>query len=578
MPLTLHKGSGTRRGGTAASISVAALALAFALGCDSPARCTSNQQCGTGYACQKNQCTSIVSGRQLGVEIQPASDSLYARTERPNVPFLGAPVDLYLDGTALVSATVEPAMLPTMYSSDAHVQVTIPSRLPGRAAQQIMTEMAMNQFMFGVGSSRIDTATATFLFTPGSTNSQNQPPIPLSVDKLEPTLDFVFPPDDEMTVIHGQLVDDQNNPLAGYLARAWYQGLQGQQVSNTFPTMADGTFALLIPPLAVPATNDAITITLTPPGRTVASGSGTQTTTTVVDLPQFVSAPVSLSLLAQQAAPPVFVLPAFVPATTQAFTVVADGAPQSGVSMRFMMNVPLAGGGSAYFQASGMSDSYGIVTVPLVPGTPVQPVSYQVMIQGRDATFNYASQCIPALPLNLDAIGNLPTPTSFTLMPKVQLSGTVSDSMSAPAVNALVTATQISGVTDCGVSATPPPAASSKAGSGGEYKLQLDPGMYRIEVDPPPSAMVNYPRTVLDGTEAVEVSGALVRNISLPGGNVAMGTVYAPDGTPVPMASVEIFETFCKEAPCGAVQPPVSLAQVTTDALGNFQTVLPALP
>lgn len=559
---------------------VATLALVFALGCDSKSRCSTNDQCGTGFACQQGQCISIVNGRTLGVEILPPSDSVLARTEYPSVTFLGESVPLAVDATTFVSAIVEPVMAPTMYSSDAHVQVTIPSRMPGRAAQQITTEMAMNQFMFGVGTSRLGTVTPTFLFTPGSTSSQSQPPVLLSAP-LAQTLDFTFPSNDQMTVVHGQLVNDQNNPLTGYLVRAVYGGLQGQQVSNTFPVLSDGTFALLIPPDAVPTANDAITLTMTPPAKTLPSASNQQTTTTIVDLPQFVSSPASLKVLAAQTVAPVYVLPSFIPATAQlpfTFTVLADDQPQSGVSVRFTMNAPLATGGNAYFQASATSDSGGSVSVPLVPGSADKPVTYQVMIQGRDTTFNYASQCVPALAINLDANGALPPPTTFTLTRKVQLSGTVSDSMSAPAVNAQVVATQNSGVTDCGADATPPPTVSSKTGSGGYYSLSLDPGTYRIEVDPPPSSMVNYPRTVLDGTNAVTLSGALVHNIPLPEGNVAMGVVTASDGTPVSMASVEIFEVFCREANCGAVQPPLSLAQVTTDDMGNFQTVLPALP
>jgi len=556
------------------------LVFACASACGSKSRCENDQQCASGFVCQQNQCISIVNGRTLGVEILPPTESLLAKTERPNVPFLGDSVNLLLDATAFVSGTVTTSSPPTMYSTDAHVQVTIPSRLPGRADQQVTTEMAMNQFMFGVGSSRLDTVTATFLFTPGSTNAQNQPPIPLSAT-LEQHLEFAFPLGEEMTVVRGQLLDDQNMPLAGYLARALYQGPQGQQVSNTSATMSDGTFALLIPPNAVRATNDAITVTLMPPGKPVPASSNTQATT-MVDRPQFVSNPVSLKSLTTQATPLVYVMPAFIPAITPppfSFTVLADGQPQSGVSVRFTMNVPLATGGNAFFQASTTSDSAGMVSVPLVPGSVTQPISYQVMIQGRDAMFAYASQCVPALPFNLDIAGNLPPPVTFALTSKVMLSGTVSDSMSAPAANAQVTAMQLAGVTACGTDATAPPAVSTKAGSGGEYKLNLDPGTYRIEVDPPASSMVTYPRTVLDGANAVTVSAALVRNIPLPAGNVAMGVVLAPDNvTPVPMASVEIFEVFCREANCGAVQPPVSLALVTTDAMGKFQTVLPAPP
>lgn len=546
--------------------------LGATLGCDSSRRCSDDEQCPTGFACRQNQCLSIVSGRTLGVEILPPSDSMWAETEYPNLTFEGTRQPLYLDTTTQVSGLVDPGTAPMQYSADAHVQVTIQSRLPGRSDLQIGTEMAMNQFKFGVGTSRLNTIMASFLFTPGATNATNQPPIPITLP-LTPTLQFTFPDKSKMTVLHGQLVDDQGNALAGYLARA-YQGTAGQQqVSNTFPTMADGTFALLIPLGAVPYPDDTITLTLTPPANP---------TTMLVDLPQFQSNPVSLKTLSDETmtAPHVYTLPAFVSASSQVpftFTALADDKPQSGVSMRFTMSVPVSADGNAYFQASATSNSDGIASVPLVPGTVDRPVAYQVMVQGRDTAFAYASLCVPALPFNVDAAGTLPVTAPFTLKQKVQLSGTISDSKSAPAVGATVTVTQTLGVTDCGAAATPPPIVSATTGSGGDYKVMLDPGTYRLEVDPPPASMVTYPRTILDGANAIAVGTALVHNITLPEGNVAMGTVYAPDQvTPVPGVSVEIFEVFCRQASCGATQPPVSLGLVQTDMMGNFQTILPA--
>lgn len=554
----------------------AALLLGFCLGaglllaCGSRNQCSDGTGCPSGFACQNDQCVAVVSGQLLAVEIVPPTSSTAAPTELPAVTFQGDGVSLTADATATISGMVQPQTTSTLpYSTEAHVVVTLPSRIPGRPALQVATpEMVMNKFTFGLGSSRVDTVVGTFDFLPGTASSQSQPPIPLTA-MIEPYLSFTFPAKDEMTVIRGQLVDDQGRPLGGYLARA-FSVAQGAQISNTLPTSAvDGSFGLLIPPGAVPAGSDAVTLTLTPPADTALSPP-------VVDLPQFVSVQTSLAQLAAetQVAPHVYVLPAFAPSSAQpqfSFLVLGDdGQPKSGLTIQFVMTTAVSADGSAKFQASATSDGSGMVKVSLVAGTPTNPLSYEAIVQApSDGSSGSGVQCIPALPIFVDPTGGLSPPITITLAPKVQLSGTISDSLSAPAVGATVKAMRTSGMAGCPDAMSP--AVSTTSGSGGDYRLLVDPGTYTIDVDPPPKA--TYPRVTLDG---VTVSTALVRNIMLPEGQVAMGTVLGPDGAPIAGASVELFKSFCKEAACGATQPPVSLAKVQTDAQGGFQAVVPA--
>lgn len=550
--------------------------------CNSKDKCSDG--CATGFVCKDDKCIPISSGRALGFDINPPTDSMSARTELPMVTSTGDPVMVVLDSNVAIMGTVvpQPMMAPQVmaqqmttqlkYSSEAHVAVSIPSSIPGRADLQITTDMASNAFMFTVGSSRaMPGVPAVLTFTPGATASQSQPPIPIQVTQLQPVLMVDFPTIDEILVIRGQLVDPQGIGLFGYVARAFYKGVQ---VSNGSPTSSDGTFGLLIPQNAVANGGaDNITLTMTPPPNQAVSPPA-------VDLPQFRSIEVQAKELALETAvqPQSYTLPVFAPAMNQPpfqFLVIANGQPQKGVSVTFTMNQPIAPNGSAYFQTSSVSDASGIVSVYLVAGTTDQPISYQVMVQGpADATFGYASQCNPALPISLDASGNPPLPAvTFTLAPRVQLSGTVSDAMAAPAVDATVTATQTGGVTDCGVDATAPQPFSTTSGSGGDYKMLVDPGSYTIDVDPPP--MASWPRVTLSGTDAVTLTAAMVRNITLPAGQFVEGYVYAPDGAAIPTANVEIFDVFCKEAPCGAVQAPVSLAKMQTDPTGKFQAVIP---
>jgi len=495
----------------------------------------------------------------------------------------GTAIQVVLDSNVSIMGTVtQPTIVgtdnqPTMeYSSEAHVTVTVPSKIPGRADLQITTDMASNMFMFAVGSSRVMPGVpAKFTFTPGSSlmTNQTQPPIPLSVDQLMPMLSLNFPDRSQMMLIIGRLVDDQLQPLANYTTRAFYNDAQ---ISNVSPTGTDGSFTLLIPPLAV-ANNgvDNITIVMAPP-------QDLNVTPPANELPQFRSNPVQAKELSLETAvqPHQYTLPAFLPTTAQPpfpFIVMANDQPQAGVTVTFTMSQPVSPDGAAYFQASGVSDASGAVNVPLVLNPATASATYQVMIQGpADSTFGYAFQCIPALTVGLDPSGEPPAPFTFVLTPKVQLSGTISDSMAAPAVGARVTATQTSGVTACGTAATAPKPVQATSGKGGDYNMMVDPGSYQLDVDPPTSPMASWPRVTLSGPDnGVTLTGDMVRNITLPAPQFIEGYVDAPDGTPVPMADVQILEVFCREANCGPTQAPVTLAQVKTDASGTFQAVIP---
>jgi len=388
-----------------------------------------------------------------------------------------------------------------------------------------------------------------------------------------PMVTLDFPDRSQMIVIIGKLLDDQLQPLVNYATRAFYGDAQ---VSNVSLTGYDGTFTLLIPPPALPNSGvDNITITMVPP-------QDLTVTPPANELPQFRSNPVQARELSMETAvePHVYTLPAFLPTTAQApfdFVVMANGQPQEGVSVQFTMNQAVTPDGVAYFQASGVSDANGVVHVPLVLNPATASATYQVMIQGpADSSFGYASQCSPAKTIGLDANGGSPAPFTFVLTPKVQLSGTISDNMAAPAVGARVTATQTGGVTDCGAAATAPKPVQVISGPGGEYTMKVDPGTYTLDVDQPSNSMVRWPRVTLSGGDAVTLSNAMVRNIALPAAQFLEGFVYGPDGaTPVPMADVQILEVFCREANCGPTQAPVSLAQVKTDAMGMYQAVIP---
>jgi len=127
--------------------------------------CMVNADCsGSGNdVCVMGKCQPPASGRVVAFSLTPPGSSRAAPTELSNYVLAGQPVTLVLDDKATVSATVMSEA--TFFPREAHVQVTIPSRIPGQEALQLGTEMANNMFTFSLAQARIGMDTmASFLF------------------------------------------------------------------------------------------------------------------------------------------------------------------------------------------------------------------------------------------------------------------------------------------------------------------------------------------------------------------------------------------------------------------------------
>jgi len=109
--------------------------------------------------------------------------------------------------------------------------------------------------------------------------------------------------------------------------------------------------------------------------------------------------------------------------------------------------------------------------------------------------------------------------------------------------------------------------------ASGKYTLMVEPGSYRVDVEP--SASSPWPRLTEDGDLAVVVLQDTVHPIALPAGEVVEGTVTASDqSTPMPGASVTVFDVSCRSVPCEGTMSPSVLAKGITDMTGTFRLVV----
>src|SRR5206468_2744791 len=114
----------------------------------------------------------------------------------------------------------------------------------------------------------------------------------------------------------------------------------------------------------------------------------------------------------------------------------------------------------------------------------------------------YAALCVSELAVTALGNGGGQTPYSetFNLELKALLTGTILGDDSKPATNVNVRATFIEGNTRC-ANVTSSPSVSSATDFMGKYEMLLDPGTYRLDVEPPDGAP--WPRQTEDGDKAV---------------------------------------------------------------------------
>jgi hypothetical protein len=347
-------------------------------------------------------------------------------------------------------------------------------------------------------------------------------------------------------------------PSATFIARAFQAGTQ---VSNAPLTGSDGTFQLLLAPLGPDA---SVVVELTPQNQ-----SGPD--------PWYTSSPFTPM---NSATPlPSIMLPAYSNPNVFTFTVQgADpGTTVGGAFVRARAILQSSAAGSTDFLRDGTTGSDGTVTLSLLPGIAKTTLDYDLTVI-PPAGSPYATRCVSPVPVTAGGTASAPLfVPSVALSRRPVLAGTVRSASGLPIANVAITATAGSAPTD-NCASTPAASASTFADGNGLYQLNLDPGTYQLDFDPPAGSP--SPRFTEMTIPIPAGAAQITNNVTLPVAASVQGIVHAADGTtPLPSATVRIFEVRCTgAADCTGPErtPPALLAQIVTDANGSFLAVVPA--
>jgi hypothetical protein len=170
------------------------------------------------------------------------------------------------------------------------------------------------------------------------------------------------------------------------------------------------------------------------------------------------------------------------------------------------------------------------------------------------------------------------------------VSGTIVSDDGSVAAGVVIVATRTAGPrpTSCDAYASPP-TATKTTGADGAFTLQLDPGTYRFDYDPPAGAP--YPRLTETGVVVAAPSAdggvdagldggtdaglAPPRTVRLPPGAIVEGTLRDVTGQPLPLAAVRFYAVTCADPMACAASGPVLQAQARADSTGHYRAVIP---
>ena len=175
--------------------------------------------------------------------------------------------------------------------------------------------------------------------------------------------------------------------------------------------------------------------------------------------------------------------------------------------------------------------------------------------------------------------GDPPQVASLVLPSKVSLTGTILNADGLPVSGVTISATRTAADpnTNCASSIVSAPTGDSSK-EDGSYQLLVDPGVYRIDYDPPAGAPV--PRLTETGV-TVAAGDQLARTVQLARGALVMGAVQRAEGTPLSFVGVRFFDVVCsgRDACYGKNRvEPILRAETHTDSDGNFRAVVPIVP
>jgi hypothetical protein len=558
----------TRHGPFSVTILALTLAACSRTTTASVAGCASDDACGDGNACLAGACLPRAAPPAAwACEVEPKTDSSSADTELTRVSGPSDAFDLTASSSVTITGklTFDASATPL---TTAHLVLTTPSTIPGRADLQYETDLIQSPtpaatpvapaFTFSVPKSVVGHA-GTLLVLPTAPDDATQPPATFAIT-IGPSLVLAVP--SKTFAVQGRLLSVLGDAQNGLVARALQAGALASNVVLTGSKAADGAFTLMVPMDRVAAVGAApITVELQP-------------ATTDAPDPSFWSKAITLASDTDLGD---LYLPAFSQPDVFNFVVRGDtdDAPAvAGAIVRARTLLAEDASGTTDFLRDGMTDSAGLAHLSLLPGSASALRTYDVSVV-PPAGSDFATQCLAAFPLS--AGGNLP---AITLSRRALLEGTVQSSDGAPVAGVVVLATldgpdPTSPISPCAQDAGPA-AATTTTALDGTFTLRLDPGTYRFDYDP--TAGAPFPRLT---EPSVVVAATSTRTVQLPAGALVEGTLRDASGLPLPLAGVRFYQIACTTAATctgSARVAPNLLAQAHSDANGHYRAVIPKLP
>ena len=526
-----------------------------------PTGCVSDNQCDPGAVCTNGTCLSRAAGGTWAIELLPPSDSSAAQTQLTAVNFANDKQTI-LTADAKVTVTGDLPVGEALIG-DSHVIVTIQTPIPGHADLQFQTDWltpsmgAPLPFSLTLPASTIG-SNATFLLSPLPPADLAQPP-----ENVQTKLASV----NHLMVDHSSWYIDGTvtNPSDGLVAHALSGG---QVVSNNFSVTSSGFFHVAVPQqvarAAAAPSGQPITLEIIPSGSQYSP-------------PRFNTGPITLT--ANITLDPL-TLPAIGFATLFRFKVAGpDQKPVSGAIVRAHAVLATYENGSSELVRDGATDMNGNVDLPLLPGSNGGTQIYDVSVI-PPAGSALGISCTGGISIdgnqNPGGAGTTPVAAQLTLPTKATLSGTIAsfEGKAVSGVAVAATRTAVDPASNC-ASSIVSPSASGISNPDGSFQLMVDPGIYRLDFDPPAGAAV--PRLTQTGV-VVTAGSTSMGMLRLPSGELINGVVHGSDGSPLPSVDVRFFQLACSGADqCyGTMRvEPILRAEAHSDGSGAFQAVVP---
>ena len=504
-------------------------------------RCSIDAHCGQVAVCVQGTCLPRPGSppSPWAVEIRPSSNSIKAAfTEIVPAP-TAATWRLSADAYVEVSATFTPFVSTpsgpgngTALPGSANVLLELQSRIPGRPTLTFETTFPSGGTTATLkvpAGTRSRTGALTLIPLPPA--DQSSPPYRFSalvpadgsvLGETAPTgttgtttTSFELPANN---LVQGLLQDVFGQPKVAYTARAY---LGGTQVSSSAVMQMDGKFQLLVPSTV----SGEIVVELAPQSgldpwftynKRAFAGSNLDLGTVMLPAYQVPSQN-----------PPGFVfhvesdeaIPSFVGnAAIRAFTVLAN-----------MPSDPL---GVTRFWRNGTTNMAGDVELSLIPGMNQAARTYDVSVVPPPGS-PFAATCAQEQVLGSTGV------STIALSHRRRLTGNVTSALGTPVEGVTVVASRDpAGARVC--TASGPTSFTEHTDENGYYQLYLDPGVYRVDYDPPGGSAA--PRL----TEPhVDVTADVALPIQLPAAALIEGDVFDSDEvTPLPNATIRILRAL----------------------------------